>query len=183
MYSISFSKHASLGYALSSFDEMFYLGKIMGYEVIYGLWGEDLQECDALDVFMLDPNTCNSRDYKKVVCQLELSRSEFVKGAWIVDMMRVDNKYRGKNIAPKLYKFLVNKLPGLIIQAGEQQSPGGQSIWSRLSKQSGVIVYGRTPKGRPVAMVEVNNQLCCAHGNNVAYDGKRDFYMFAMKAV
>lgn len=56
-----------------------------------------------------------------------------------VDMVYVTQKYRGKNLAMKFYRYLITE-HGYTIVSGGSQSPGGKSIWIALSKQRNVDV-------------------------------------------
>ena len=71
----------------------------------------------------------------KVVCRRE-------RGAWHVDLLSVDSRYKGNNLAIKIYKFLMKKLD-ITLMAGTSQSAGGRYVWNKLAKTRGVTVYAK----------------------------------------
>lgn len=54
------------------------------------------------------------------------------------DYTRTDSRYRGQELALKLYVFLISK--GIIMQAGDQQSRGSQKLWYKLAKKRNIKV-------------------------------------------
>jgi hypothetical protein len=62
-------------------------------------------------------------------------------------LLSVAHKYRGQNLAPLLYKFLIMKA-GLILCSSTQQSPGGRKVWEKLAKIPGIFVYGYNPTNK-----------------------------------
>jgi len=94
--------------------------------------------------------TINVYDRKKVkavageihyraVAYLGLSKKS---GAWHVDLVEVDSRYKGKKLANKLYRFVLKNLD-ITLMAGSSQSVGGRYIWNTLAKDKGITVYAK----------------------------------------
>ena len=49
---------------------------------------------------------------------------------------------KGKNLAVKIYKFLLKKLD-ITLMAGTSASPGGRYVWNKLAKERDVMVYAK----------------------------------------
>ena len=62
--------------------------------------------------------------------------------AWHIDLVKVDSRYKGKNLAVKIYKFLLKKLD-ITLMAGTSASVGGRYIWNKLNKERDVVVYAK----------------------------------------
>ena len=75
----------------------------------------------------------------RIVAHIELSKE---RGSWHVDMLQVDSRYKGKNLAVKLYTFLL-KDEGITLRAGSSQSVGGRYVWNKLSRHKDVTVYAK----------------------------------------
>ena len=66
-----------------------------------------------------------------------------------VGMVRIAKEYQGFNIAPRMYRMVMKKL-GIAISTQNCQSPGGQSIWSRMFSRKDIqITAYRRGKRRP----------------------------------
>ena len=55
----------------------------------------------------------------------------------VMNYTRMDNRYRGCGIAPRVYE-IVAKCSGPIM-SGDSQSPGGRAIWNTLVKRSRIL--------------------------------------------
>ena len=55
----------------------------------------------------------------------------------VMNYTRMDNRYRGCGIAPRVYEIVAKKSGP--IMSGDSQSPGGRSIWNSLVKRSRVM--------------------------------------------
>jgi len=75
----------------------------------------------------------------RIAAKVELSKE---RGAWHVDLLNVDSRYKGNNLAIKIYKFLMKKLD-ITLMAGTSQSAGGRYVWNKLAKTRGVTVYAK----------------------------------------
>ena len=102
------------------------------------------QDEDTPDTMSVDVVTIS--DYKRVM-EMELSKVHKRGVCYHVDIVRMDKKYRGQGLAPKLYKHIVKAL-GIVIQAGEAQSPGGRYIWNTLAGMNDCSVYGKFRYGQ-----------------------------------
>jgi len=60
------------------------------------------------------------------------------------DFTKTDSHYRGRNLAFRLYAFLINS--GVIMTAGDQQSTGSQKLWAKLAKAANVEVWSQRGK-------------------------------------
>jgi len=77
--------------------------------------------------------------HHRSVAYLGLSKKN---GAWHVDLVEVDSRYKGKKLANKLYRFVLKTL-GITLMAGSSQSVGGRYIWNTLAKDRYVTVYAK----------------------------------------
>lgn len=77
---------------------------------------------------------------------LEVKRSLFGMLTYSVAMVSVDDRYKGFNLASKLYAFLLKKYPQWILMSGTSQSFGGRHVWNVLCRQRGISVYAVDPK-------------------------------------
>ena len=77
--------------------------------------------------------------HHRSVAYLGLSKRN---GAWHVDLVEVDSRYKGKKLANKLYRFVLKTL-GITLMAGSSQSVGGRYIWNTLAKDRHVTVYAK----------------------------------------
>ena len=109
-------------------------------------WGYDIHRVKngasmAVDVF-------DRKKFKKVyggdihyrkAASLALSKRN---GAWHVDMVEVDSRYKGRRLATKLYGFLLKTLD-ITLMAGSSQSVGGRYIWNSLAKDRNITIYAK----------------------------------------
>ena len=178
---ISFGKSVNLGYGNPEELDYEYLGRFKGLEV----W-INKEETGYMQIEVIDPSIQRGKRnpmYKRVM-EIELSTESFKK-AFHVNCSRMDKKYQGGGLSFRIYRYLLTKIPNLIIQAGNSQSPGGRYIWYKLSQFKDVLVYGKTKTGRPAIMIpdDEKREMTCYNPNKVAYDGDKDFYMFAVKCA
>ena len=75
----------------------------------------------------------------RIAAKVELSKE---RGAWHIDLVNVDSRYKGKNLAVKIYKFLMKKLD-ITLMAGKSASVGGRYIWNKLNKERDITVYAK----------------------------------------
>ena len=83
--------------------------------------------------------------YATPVAKLELDRLS--GNRYEVSFIYVHQNYRGKDMAAKLYTYLVTE-QDLVILSGESQSRGGRSIWIALSKSKKVDIFISTRDGK-----------------------------------
>lgn len=78
----------------------------------------------------------------RLIGKLELNDAKFpINRALRVDTITVDERYRGQNIATSLYGIVLSILKRPLL-AGDQQTPGGRSMWAKLNSIPGVKVRG-----------------------------------------
>jgi hypothetical protein len=75
----------------------------------------------------------------RIAAKVELTKE---RGAWHVDLLNVDSRYKGNNLAVKIYKFLMKKMD-LTLMAGHSQSAGGRYVWNKLNKERDITVYAK----------------------------------------
>jgi hypothetical protein len=75
----------------------------------------------------------------RIAAKVELSKD---RGAWHVDLLNVDSRYKGNNLAIKIYKFLMKKMD-ITLMAGHSQSAGGRYVWNKLNKERDITVYAK----------------------------------------
>jgi len=91
----------------------------------------------------------------RIAAKVVLSKE---RGAWHVVLLSVDSRYKGNNLAIKLYKFLMKKL-NITLKAGTCQSAGGRYVWNKLSKTSGVVVYAKkSPYSKVIDFPKTGNR-------------------------
>ena len=137
---IKMDKGVFLGYG--NLDNLELVGRAFGYDIYV-----DKVESTYNDIWVYDRNvTKRFRHVEgymetrfRIVAKVELSKE---RGGWHVDLLNVDSRYKGNNLAIKIYKFLMKKLD-ITLMAGTSQSAGGRYVWNKLSKTPGVVVYAK----------------------------------------
>ena len=135
---ITMNKGIALGYG--NLDDLELVGRAFGYDIYV-----EKEECTfqgAIVIWVYDRNVtkkiCGETRFR-IAAMVELSKE---CDAWHVDMLRVDSRYKGQNLAVKLYRFLMRKM-GITLKAGSSQSAGGRYVWNKLAKTRGVMVYAK----------------------------------------
>ena len=137
---ITMNKGVTLGYG--NLDDLELVGRSFGYDIYV-----DKVESTYNDIWVYDRNvTKRFRHVEgymetrfRIVAKVELTKE---RGAWHIDMLQVDSRYKGNNLAIKIYKFLMRKMD-ITLKAGTSQSAGGRYVWNKLSKTPGVVVYAK----------------------------------------
>jgi len=132
-----------------------------------------------MDFLLVDTYNLNKKNRPKIVMELLLSKSKN-KNSWHVDYTRVDNLYQGQGLAPKMYRKLLKKMPGLMLEAGNLQSAGGRGIWAELGRMNDIWVFGKTKRSQPFELDvdECENELMSF--DRRVYDNPRsNMYVFA----
>ena len=137
---IKMDKGVFLGYG--NLDNLELVGRAFGYDIYV-----DKVESTYNDIWVYDRNvTKRFRHVEgymetrfRIVAKVELSKE---RGGWHVDLLNVDSRYKGNNLAIKIYKFLMKKLD-ITLMAGTSQSAGGRYVWNKLAKTRGVTVYAK----------------------------------------
>jgi len=137
---IEMRKGSTLGYG--NLDDLELVGRAFGYDIYI-----DQYERTAMNVWVYDRNVtkrirCLGGEMEtryRIAAKVDLSKE---RNAWHVDMLNVDSRYKGNNLAIKIYKFLMNKMD-ITLKAGSSQSAGGRYVWNKLSKTPGVVVYAK----------------------------------------
>ena len=137
---IEMNKGVSLGFG--NLDDMELVGRAFGYDIYV-----EKEECAYNVIWVYDRNVtkrvrCFDGDMEtryRIAAKVEMSKE---RGAWHVDMLNVDSRYKGNNLAIKVYKFLMRKMD-ITLKAGTSQSAGGRYVWNKLAKTRGVVVYAK----------------------------------------
>ena len=142
---IEMKKSVALGYG--NLDDLELVGRAFGYDIHI-----EQEELSAMTVWGFDRNVTKRfrcpgyglvdgemETRYRIVAKVDLSKE---RGAWHVDMLKVDSRYKGKNLAIKIYKFLMRKMD-ITMMAGRSQSAGGRYVWNKLVKTPGVMVYAK----------------------------------------
>ena len=137
---ITMNKGVALGYG--NLDDLELVGRAFGYDIYV-----EKEERTYNVIWVYDRNvTKRIRNWDddmetryRIAARVELSKE---RGAWHVDLLSVDSRYKGNNLAIKIYKFLMNKMD-ITLKAGTSQSAGGRYVWNKLSKTPGVVVYAK----------------------------------------
>ncbi len=137
---IKMNKGVALGYG--NLEDLELVGRAFGYDIYEkGLSTANLG-CFLHNFFTQLQNFFLGSDMEtrsRIAAKVELSKE---RGAWHVDLLSVDSRYKGNNLAIKIYKFLMKKLD-ITLKAGTSQSSGGWFVWNKLSETSGVVVYAK----------------------------------------
>ena len=157
---ITMDKGVSLGYG--NLDDLELVGRAFGYDIYI-----DRYERTANTVWVYDRNVTKRgrRSVKfddgmmetryRIAAKIEMSKE---RGAWHIDMLQVDSRYKGKNLAIKIYKFLMKKM-NITLKAGTSQSAGGRYVWNKLSKTPGVVVYAKkSPYSKVIDFPKTGNR-------------------------
>jgi len=135
---ITMAKGVSLGYG--NLDDMELVGRAFGYDI--HVEKDECTYCSYNVIWVYDRNVtkkiCGETRFR-IAAVVELSKE---RGAWHVDMLQVDSRYKGKNLAVKLYRFLMRKM-AITMKAGSSQSAGGRYVWNKLAKTPGVVIYAK----------------------------------------
>ena len=150
---IDMPKRNNLGYAEEEF-----LGEYVGMRAGLEVW---LDNCGVRSKFVtvVDQTLVDKNGMPRVAMQIDLS----LQGkAWHVDIVRTDSRYKGRNLAVRVYVLLMKKLR-LQMKAGTSQSIGGRKIWNKLNKHRDILVYARKSKhSSNVSLVKSGRyQLSC----------------------
>jgi hypothetical protein len=137
---ITMNKGVALGYG--NLDDLELVGRAFGYDIYV-----EKEERTYNVIWVYDRNvTKRIRNWDddmetryRIAARVELSKE---RGAWHVDLLSVDSRYKGNNLAIKVYKFLMKKMD-ITLKAGTSQSAGGRYVWNKLSKTPGVVVYAK----------------------------------------
>ena len=137
---ITMNKGVTLGYG--NLDDLELVGRAFGYDIYV-----DKVESTYNDIWVYDRNVTkrvrtlygDMETRYRIAAKVELSKE---RGAWHVDLLNVDSRYKGNNLAIKIYKFLMRKMD-ITLKAGTSQSAGGRYVWNKLSKTPGVVVYAK----------------------------------------
>jgi hypothetical protein len=171
MEKISYLKNHSLGYFNPYNPDYQCMGMMNHRLAVFAYKEEDsYMQIDVIDVWQ--PERENLTRLKRVF-ELELDLSEC--NAWSVVMARVDQEYRGHGFAPHLYRWVMMQT-GIILQAGETQSPGGRSIWHAMAGMKDVIVYGKTLASELIQCDPSDYERDIVADGVVTYDGTGDDY-------
>ena len=137
---ITMNKGVALGYG--NLEDLELVGRAFGYDIYI-----EKEERPYNVVWVHDRNITKRvrtpygemETRYRIAAKVELSKE---RGAWHVDLLNVDSRYKGNNLAIKIYKFLMKKLD-ITLMAGTSQSAGGRYVWNKLAKTRGVTVYAK----------------------------------------
>ena len=125
-------------------------GVNLGYEEKVGdligrRWGYDIH-CEKT-ARAITINVYDRKKFKVVAGEIHYRAVAYLglskkSGAWHVDLVEVDSRYKGKKLANKLYRFVLKNLE-ITLMAGTTQSVGGRYIWNTLAKDKGITVYAK----------------------------------------
>jgi len=153
---ITMNKGVFLGYG--STEDLELVGRAFGYDIYI-----EKEERTYNVVCVYDRNITkrvrtpygDMETRYRIAAKVVLSKE---RGAWHVVLLSVDSRYKGNNLAIKLYKFLMKKLD-ITLKAGTCQSAGGRYVWNKLSKTSGVVVYAKkSPYSKVIDFPKTGNR-------------------------
>ena len=137
---ITMDKGNFLGYG--NLEDLELIGRAFGYDIYI-----EKEERTYMTAWVYDRNVTkrvrNVEGYMetryRIAAKVELSKD---RSAWHIDLVNVDSRYKGKNLAVKIYKFLMKKLD-ITLMAGTSASVGGRYIWNKLNKERDITVYAK----------------------------------------
>jgi hypothetical protein len=137
---ITMNKGVFLGYG--STEDLELVGRAFGYDIYI-----EKEERTYNVVWVYDRNITKRvrtpygemETRYRIAAKVELSKD---RGAWHVDLLNVDSRYKGNNLAVKIYKFLMKKMD-ITLMAGHSQSAGGRYVWNKLNKERDITVYAK----------------------------------------
>ena len=140
---ITMRRGVSLGYG--NLDDLELVGRAFGYDIYVEreersyqvIWVYDRNVTKRVRNFFIHGGDMETR--YRIVARVELSKE---RGAWNVGLLNVDSRYKGNNLAIKIYKFLMRKMD-IVLMAGRSQSAGGRYVWNKLARTAGVVVYAK----------------------------------------
>jgi len=153
---ITMNKGVALGYG--NLDDLELIGRAFGYDLYV-----DKEERTYQVVWVYDRNVtkrlrniCGEMETRyRIAAKIEMSKE---RGAWHIDLLQVDSRYKGKNLAIKIYKFLMKKM-NITLKAGTSQSAGGRYVWNKLAKTPGVVVYAKkSPYSKVIDFPKTGNR-------------------------
>ena len=108
-------------------------------------WGYDIHCIKTGGSMVID--VFDRKKFKKVCGDIHHRKAAYLSlskrnGAWHVDLVEVDSRYKGKRLATKLYRFVLKTLD-ITLMAGTSQSVGGRYIWNTLAKDREITVYAK----------------------------------------
>ena len=141
---ITMNKGVTLGYG--NLDDLELVGRSFGYDIYVDadsrtynvIWVYDRNVTKRVRRSVTFDDGMMETRYR-IAAKVEMSKE---RGAWHIDMLSVDSRYKGNNLAIKIYKFLMRKMD-ITLKAGTSQSAGGRYVWNKLSKTPGVVVYAK----------------------------------------
>lgn len=139
-------KHVRLGStSWSRLDNQLYLGSLSENVDIYCDYIPEVVN-KSLDIMVLDSSKNSKRP--KMVMELLLDRVTSIFGlpTYSVALVGVDDLYKGFNVAPKVYSYLLKNFDGWVLRSGCSQSEGGKALWNNLCKQRGISVFACSPR-------------------------------------
>ena len=137
---ITMNKGVSLGYG--STEDLEFVGRAFGYDIYI-----EKEERTYMTVWVYDRNVTKrvrtpygEMDTRnRIAAKVELTKE---RGAWHVNLLSVDSRYKGNNLAIKIYKFLLKRMD-ITLMAGISQSAGGRYVWNKLNKERDITVYAK----------------------------------------
>ena len=137
---ITMNKGNFLGYG--NLDDLELAGKAFGYDIYI-----EKEENTYMTVWVYDRNV--TKRVRNIIGEMEtrfrgVAKVDMTKdrGAWHIDLTEVDSRYKGHNLAAKIYRFIMKKMD-ITLMAGTSQSAGGRYVWNKLAKSPSVVVYAK----------------------------------------
>ena len=153
---IAMDKGSFLGYG--NLDDLELVGRAFGYDIYV-----DETHSHEISILVYDRNVTkrfrgigNKMETRyRVVSKILLTKERM---GCSVSMLQVDSRYKGKNLAIKIYRFLMNRMD-ITLMAGTHQSAGGRYVWNKLAKTPGVVVYAKkSPYSKVIDFPKAGNR-------------------------
>jgi hypothetical protein len=168
---IHMEKRNNLGYIEDEDD----LGELIGTRAGLEVWVEHSGITKFVSVV---DRSVTKRGLPRVAMEIDLSPSG---KAWHVDIARADSRYKGRNLAVRVYVLLMKKL-GLQMQAGTSQSIGGRKIWNKLNRHRDILVFARpNSKSSKVSLVKSGRRQLSAESIDLyEEDSNAEIFAYAI---
>ena len=175
MDKIDYSDQHKLGYFNIYNPEYTCLGKMTDNIAIFQYLDDDYMQIDVIDTSR--PERGN-KDKMRRIMEIELCLSH--RQAWCVTMVTTESAYKGFGVAAEVYRWLLQVIPCLVLQAGDSQSIGGRAIWHSLAGMDDVLVYGKSFNTDFTVCVQadVDREIVALNGAPI-YDTGDTFTAFA----
>jgi hypothetical protein len=174
---ITLQKSRSLGYVEPYTD---LVGKMRGLNVT---WGTDSENSKHINIEVVDPRTRTPDGFEQLIMSMLLEPAGSESLAYEVSNVNIGEEFRGFGVAPKVYRYILKKLPHLLLKAGSAQSPGGRYIWYMLAQYKDIVVYVQDSSEQFTQVrVDSDEKEVILPSGRAIYDTEEEYCLYACAA-